>query len=289
MPIIIPTELLDAFRKGKCGIFVGAGASIPSGLPDWNGLLKELVKKARSQPSIDPKMIKDFGKLLKDKSKHLMLASTLREELGTEFEKHIESCFNDDSRKPSKVHKLIAELSPTFVITTNYDSLIERAYTEKSLGKQCPNVFTYRQPGDVASSLHRNRFFILKAHGDAKINPGDIILTEKDYRRILHHEPGYQSLMQTLFTTFTILFIGSSFADIEVQLLLGFIHGSFHGKTPVHFALQTAPEPNTALLKAWKNDFNIHSIPTRPDNNHKEVIQFLQNLKRKIKSFPTVK
>ncbi|MDR4485540.1 MAG: SIR2 family protein [Nitrospirales bacterium] len=283
----IPQELLDNFRNGKCGIFVGAGASIPSGLPDWNGLLKELVGKANSQPNIDKNMVKDFRKLLKDKSKHLMLASTLREELGAEFGKFIESRFNDDSCKSSKVHKLIAELSPTFVITTNYDSLIERAYTERSLGKNCPNVFTYKQAGDVASSLHRNKFFILKAHGDAKINPEDIILTEKDYRRILHHEPGYQSLMQTLFTTFTIFFIGSSFADIEVQLLLGFIHASFHGKTPVHYALQTAPEPNTALLKAWKNDFNIHSIHTRPDKNHKEVIQFLQTLKRKIT--PTVK
>ena len=183
MAIKIPSELSKAIEQGKCGVFVGAGASRASNLPDWTGLLRELVDKTKQLPSGDKSLVRDLRALLGDKSKHLMLASILREELGPDFDKYIEERFSSTKLAPAKIHRAIIDLPAAFLITTNYDNLLERAFLEKHHGKQLPNVFTYKQAGEVASSLHRDRYVLLKAHGDAQRNPAEIILTEKDYRR----------------------------------------------------------------------------------------------------------
>jgi hypothetical protein len=282
MAFSIPDDLRTAFKEKKCGIFVGAGASRAAGLPDWSGLLEELVECIKNLPNPEKPLIRDLTRLLKEKSKQLTLASVLKDELGHDFSSYIERRFADPALNPSDVHKAIVALPAQFLITTNYDKLLERAKLEQTAGREVPNTYTYKQAGAVASSLYRDKFFILKAHGDAQEDPDGVILTEKDYRQVIHHEPGYQSLLQTLFTTFTILFVGTSFTDIELQLLLGYIHSSFHGKTPAHYALIAEDKPNAALVKSWRKDFNIHMIHVSPKRDFKQVLDFLLVLKSKV-------
>jgi hypothetical protein len=281
MALSIPEDLMLAFRDKKCGIFVGAGVSRPAGLPDWHGMLKELVDCVKRLPNAEKPLIRDLNRLHKDTSKQLALASVLKDELGQDFFNYVEKRFADPDLNPTEAHKILASLPAQFLITTNYDKLLERAILLKTSGREMPNTYTYKQAGAVASCLHRDKFFILKAHGDAQEDPEGIILTERDYRQVIHHEPGYQSLLQTLFTTFTILFVGTSFADIELQLLLGYIHSSFHGKTPAHYALIAEKKPSPALIKAWRKDFNIHVINVSPERNYKEVMDFLLLLQKK--------
>jgi hypothetical protein len=278
MTISIPDELKKAIAAKKVGVFVGAGVSRASGLPSWNGLLVELINKLKAIPATDARLVKDLQNLAKDPARYLMAASILREELGSEFDKYIESRFASDTLVPSSLHKAIIELPAAFIITTNYDNLLERAYLEKHNGKSMPIVYTYKQPGEVASSLHRGKYFFLKAHGDAQTNPSQVVLTEKDYRGTIHHEPGYQSLLQTLFTTFTILFVGCSFTDIELLLLLGFIHSSFHGKTPEHYAIQSGTTTNVTVAKSWRHDYNIHVLEVSSNSDHKEVLELVRAL-----------
>lgn len=283
MALTFPEDLLSAFNERKCGIFVGAGVSTTAGLPNWMEMLSELVKCVKKLPNQTRPLIDDLNRLLKDKSKQLALASVLKEELGQDFFSYMVKRFADSSIKPTKAHQAIVALPTQFLITTNYDQLLERAVLKATAGKNVPNSYTYKQAGAVASCLHRDTPFILKAHGDAKSEPEGVILTEKDYRQIIHHEPGYQSLLQTLFTTFNILFVGTSFTDIELQLLLGYIHSSFHGKTPTHYALIVDDIPNAALIGAWKRDFNIHVISVGSKNNYAQVLDFLITLRRKVK------
>ena len=278
---IIPKELVDSLKKDKAGIYVGAGLSQSVGLPGWHTLLKELIELAREisyQPN--EKFLADLAELITDPGKYLIAAQELKDFLGDELRKYIIAKFSDNCPGPSETHRLIIKLPFKFFITTNYDTLLENAFVQ--VNKKQAKVYTFKDSADIAYDLWNGTQFILKAHGDANKAQAGFILTEKDYRQILFQERGYQSILQSLFTTKTIVFIGSSLSDPELKLLLSFIHSSFHGGGPTHYALISSEFMNNAEADSWRKNFNIKVIPYDPKENHKEIHEFLLELENMI-------
>jgi len=278
----VKPELVDAVKKGRVGVFVGAGASMDARLPSWSGLLNELVEEAKRTPGVSPDWAKEYEALARDTSKNLVLASALKDDLAHNFSKFIEKRFGDDDLEPTPIHRALVELPAQFFTTTNYDQLLERAYSEKFAGKKSLNTFTFKQVGQAASCLFRSKPFVLHVHGDAKTEPDRVVLTEKDYRLLIHNEAGFQSLLQTLLTTFTLIFVGTSLNDMDVRLLLGFIHSSFHGKTPTHYALISDRGATNAEVRLFFRDFNIETIPISHSDLTGSTLKFLSDLKAEV-------
>lgn len=273
----IPVDLIDSFKKERGGLFIGAGLSQSVGLPDWKTLLMDLIglaEKVSYKPNAE--FIASCLKLLEDPSKFLILAQELKDFLQDSFRKYIIEKYSDNCPPPSQAHLNIIKYPYQFIITTNYDTLLENAFVQVE-GKQA-KVYTFKDSPDIAYDLWNGRPFILKAHGDANKTQQGIILTEKDYRQILFQEKGYQSILQSLFTTKTILFIGASLSDPELKLLLSFIHSSFHGGGPTHYALISEDDMNAVEAESWRKNFNIQIIPYSPANDRKEVSDFIKTL-----------
>jgi NAD-dependent SIR2 family protein deacetylase len=275
----IDEELIEYFKKGYCGIFVGAGLSQGAGLPSWDKLLTELIDKVVETKTAPDSKIREFRKLIKQPSKYLMLAEELKETLPSELPAYIKERFDDKSINPTDAHLNLVKLNYAFIITTNYDILIERAYTK--VYNDFPTHLTYKDAAAINYNLWNNEKFILKAHGDARSAPKEIILTEKDYRNILYKETGYQSVLQVMFSLYNIVFFGASLNDPEINLLLGFIHNIFHGGSPKHYALMNKKELTNTEADRWRKDFNINIIPYDPHNNHIEVTNFIKGLVEK--------
>jgi hypothetical protein len=278
----IPIDLVQSFKQGKGGVFVGAGLSQRAGLPSWEGLLTDLIELAEKvsyKPNHD--FIRSCKELLTHPSKYLLLAQELKDFLQDSFRKYIIEKYADNCPTPTEDHLKIINYPYQFIITTNYDTLLENAFV-KVHGKQA-KVHSFKDSPDIAYDLWNGRPFILKAHGDANKSQQGIILTEKDYRQILFQEKGYQSILQSLFTTKTILFLGSSLSDPELKLLLSFIHSSFHGGGPTHYALVCENEMNNVEAESWRKNFNIQIIPYSSENNHKEVSEFINLFGEKLK------
>jgi hypothetical protein len=271
----IPTDLIEAFKEEKGGLFIGAGMSRAVGLPSWKEMLNDLVELARNV-SYKPnrEFIDSCVELLDDPSKFLIVAQELKDFLQDSFRKYIIQKFSDNCPPPSKSHLKLMEYPYKFIITTNYDTLLENAYV--TIHTKQAKAYTFKDSPDIAYDLWNGRPFILKAHGDANKTQQGIILTEMDYRQILFQEKGYQSILQTLFTTKTILFIGASLSDPELKLLLSFIHSSFHGGGPTHYALISEKEMNNVEAESWRKNFNIQIIPYSPDHEHNQVSEFIE-------------
>lgn len=272
-------EMAAQIKAQQGAILVGAGASLAAGLPNWEGLMLELVRRMEKIPGIDPGLVDSCKRMMADRSKWLILASVLRRHMGTAFPEFISGRFCDDKLEPTLTHKAIAELPVRFFVTINYDDLIESAYSEKYLGKRRVDPITYDKPGDIATYFYKGAPFVLYCHGRARTDAEKIVLSESDYRSLIQAQIGYQSILQTLFTTTSFLFVGTSLNDPDIMMLLGFLHSAFHGKTPPHYALIPDNERETAEVNQFFHDFKLNAIPLPSSNFGDEVLKYLEELK----------
>jgi len=272
----IPDKLIKAIKHNNCGLLVGAGLSVGAGYPSWKSLLQELIEKASKETTTSTDKIGELYQLMEDPSKYLLVAEELKEILPSEFYTYIKTRFDNKSIVPTSVHAKLFSIPSNYIITTNYDSLIERAYVK--IKGDIPNIYTYKDAASINYNLFEKEFFVLKAHGDSSRAPMEIVLTEKDYRRIIFNQKGYQSILQTLFSTSTILFLGVSLNDPEINQLLGFIHHIFHGGSPNHFALMPEDKMTKTEINRWYKDYHITIIPYNSVDKHRQLEEFLDGL-----------
>ena len=188
--------LAEELEKGKLVVFVGAGVSKNSGLPDWKELIKDYAEY---------RGIKEFT------SKEYL---TIPEEV---FERYGSLKYYEIAEKrflgkyvPNSVHRILKKMDLTYIITTNYDTLIE---------DQIKNLQIVSKDEDLPYT-NSNRMLI-KMHGDFKNK--NIVLKKSDYD---NYEKNFQlisTLIKGLFTTNTILFIGYSYNDTNVQQIMNWI------------------------------------------------------------------
>jgi hypothetical protein len=276
-PSQIPDRLREAYAAKRCAVLVGAGASAGAGLPLWGALLEQMIVTAERHRVIHSTKAAEYRKLLGNSSKYLMIASGLKEDLGAYFDEFVESTFVGPKPAPTVLHDALLALDKLqFVLTTNYDTILERSFRAKDPDV---SVCTFKDVGEVQRRLSKREFFILKAHGDAAKPGNSIILTDLDYRNILYGQRAYQSLLSAMFTMFTIVFVGASLTDPEVTLLLGYIADSFSpGSGPSHYALMVAEDITDVERDRWFKDLNVHLIPVSKANDYAEITEFLQAL-----------
>ncbi|MEQ1770455.1 MAG: SIR2 family protein [Devosia sp.] len=272
----IPADLLSAYKEDRVAVLVGAGASAASGLPLWGALIDRMATEAKDNRYITAQRATEYKKLAKSPDKYLMVASSLKEDFGSNFDALVEKIFLRPKHALAPVHTSLAKLKRLqFVITTNYDTLLEKLF--RAIDPDVA-VCTYIEIGELQRRLARREFFLLKAHGDAA-KASSIILTDADYRALLYHRRAYQSLLSSMFTMYSIVFVGASLNDPEIKLLLGFIADSFHPSGgPMHYALMPEGDYTKTEENRWFRDYNVKFVPISKAGNYAEIPQFLSAL-----------
>jgi len=188
--------LAEELGKGKLVVFVGAGVSKNSGLPEW----KELIKDYADYKGIDKFTSKQF----------LTIPEEVFERYGSL--KYYEIAEKRFSGKyvPNSIHRILKEMDLTYIITTNYDTLIE---------DEIKNLQVVSKDEDLPYTSSNK--MLIKMHGDFKNK--NIVLKKSDYD---NYEKNFQlisTLIKGLFTTNTVLFIGYSYNDTNVQQIMNWI------------------------------------------------------------------
>lgn len=202
-------HIIESMNDDSLIIFVGAGVSANSGLPNWN----QLIDKFRDELFIDD-----------SEKDNLKVAQFYYDMWGQQkyFQK-ITNIFNEhSSAQPNEIHNHIYKIQPKHIITTNYDTLIE-----DKLNKGIIKYNIIQHDMDIPYS--KSSSYIIKMHGDLKTK--NIVLKENDY---LDYEKNFymiSTLIKSLIMNNTILFIGYSLGDSTFNSIFRLIHNSFGDNT----------------------------------------------------------
>ena len=191
-------RIQEASRQNRLVIFIGAGVSTNSGVPMWGKLIDALKK--------------DLPESLKDEKDDLKIAQLYKDSRGhKEYIEKVKESLMYGKVSPNPIHNIILDLKPCHIITTNYDDLIEQAATQKY-----QQYYVVRKDEDLPYILYQNT--LIKMHGD--FDTGNIVLTESDYYNYPKNFPLIRAYIQSLFASKLILFIGFSFNDMNLKIIL---------------------------------------------------------------------
>lgn len=229
-------------------IFVGAGVSKNSDLPDWEQLIRVFIDKL-NYPN------RDGEKLSSDE--YLKIPQYYYNIYGKEeYEKVIKEEL-DRKGEPNDIHKLIFKLNPMHIITTNYDRLLEDTIIEQRM------LFdVISKDRDLLDSKKNN--YIIKMHGDIK-ELGNIVLKENDYLNYSQNHILIETYIKSLLVSNTFLFIGYSLNDYNLKQIISWVDYLAKSYTnindrPKNFIIQEVSEAYSGFIEDYYEKNNIFII-----------------------------
>lgn len=286
--ILIDGQLIEAQKKNELVIFAGAGVSYgpPANVPSLDKVAQDFLETHVSKwmPVLDKQ-----GKLI-DLIDRLNEIDRLKPKL---FRPFIKSAYSSHV-KPCKLHNYLVRLFKVNqhlrIITTNYDTLFEKAATDlrgfeplifnypdlaKTVSATVPstsssaNVHPDASPGTIS-----NVNGIFHIHGSCSSNSQDLVLTRDDFQKAyLKPNSSAATFLKLIPDHFYLLFLGLSGND---PIVLDFISANCNkirtfAICPVYqaeawdnldintipYPIENAPNKHTSLslsIKEWASD-----------------------------------
>lgn len=207
-------KIINANNENRLAVFVGSGISLSSNsdsvkLPLWG----DLIQSMKVELDLD------------GENDYLKVAQLYFLEFGESIYYSKIKSFFPDSIPPSEIHKLIFELMPQCVITTNWDSILEDAIDESGA---LYSVISSDKDLVKATNLKK----LIKMHGDFKSH--NIVFKEDDYLNYTHNFPLIESYIKSILSTHTIIFIGYSYNDINLKHIMKWIQNHSDYSPPMY-------------------------------------------------------
>ena len=211
-------HIKEASKQGRLVIFVGAGVSNNSGVPTWSKLIREMKDECGADQETD----------------ELKIAQLYKDARGEkEYMDKVKEVLKYNNVIPNDIHKAILDLNPCHIITTNYDNLLEQ-----EIENEFKQFAIIREDEDMPKMSYPNS--LIKMHGDYDTN--NIVLTESDYYNYAKNFPLIRSFVTSLFASKVIMFVGFSFADLNLKMILNDIHSVLHDRMQrVYLVSDTRP------------------------------------------------
>jgi hypothetical protein len=218
-------EYGDAVVNDSAAVFAGAGLSCAAGYVNWRELLQEFADDLGIDLDIEYDLVSVA-------QYHINAEGGTR----TRLNRKIVDEFSQ-RRDVTPAQNVLAQLPIRVFWTTNYDDLLERAI-EKAGKTAIPIATTER----LATPPRGRDVNVFKLHGDLR---GHVVITRDDYEEYVEEHPGFRDRLRSDLMAYTFLFLGFSFSDPHLELILSEIRRIFRRtkSPPTHFALLRREPP----------------------------------------------
>lgn len=249
--------LRAAWRRKELVLCLGAGVSMPYGLPSWNNLVLELLfqqtRRTRRLRPLMPHYRRAVAAWMTDyfEVDPMVLARMVERDLGKRngsrasadvvFLEHLREHLYANARRPRGATSLtaVADLiargtsarGVSGVITFNFDDLLEQELRRRRV-PHVPVIGPGRPRGDGLRIHHVHGFVPSRGPLERR----HVVFTESDYHR-LTETVFHWSLSEVVerLRKNTLLFVGLSMSDPNLRRLLDAAHNS---DVPAHWQLQ---------------------------------------------------
>ena len=260
-------ELYNEKEQNNLVVFIGAGISEnyaeiknDKSFPSWKKLIDEI--------KIGNNSTDDFlksARIYEDNYSKEALVTKVKELFPKEYNCH-------------DIHKLIYEIEPTHIITTNYDDLLEKAMRIKNLDNKFHIVDTDAQI-PLSKSKHN---LLVKAHGD--LNRTNIVLSEQDYNNYEKNFPLILSFIRYVFSKYKVLFLGFSLSDPNFNKILYWVKNILEENTIKHTVILHSDISKSEKIHFEKksvnvitqSDLNLELTNEKKDNYLKLALNFIK-------------
>ena len=174
----------------------------------------------------------------------------------------------EGSARPSAAVRALAELPFSLIITTNYDTLFERAQRR---AEKSPLVAAYEPNGDVPTRDYPHgrdpsaaEPFVFKVHGDVNA-PESLVVTNEDYISFvlrMNAADRFHPIPQTFryqFARWPTLFVGYSLLDYNLRLLFRTLRWKVDAaQHPDSYSVDLEPDP--LISDVWRREQGFRFI-----------------------------
>ena len=252
----------QAEREKRLVFFVGAGASIASGMPLWSKVVAEIKKQLPAEGDQE-----DFLKIAQ------YYYRKCRENEYTRFMRQLFQYGKNLS--PNPIHHELMKFQVSTIVTTNYDDLLEETF------RQAYRVVdVIRRDKDLAYGCAENK--IIKMHGDFVYD--NFVLKEEDYLNYSRNFRLIQAYIKALIAGNTVLFIGYSFRDPDLKHIFSWLRDILGRDMPRSYMILTN-SAYSELEAGYFDDFGIKLLyadqkyPRLPHED--QLVKMLQFLREK--------
>lgn len=274
-----PANLIEEIAYRRCILFLGSGISATSKNisgnkpPTWGTFIEEIKKLIKLPKEDDEKFI---DSMLKQENFLMALQAIYDLSDPGAYSKYLRDTYARGGYLPSKIHKDIKALDSKIVITTNFDKIYENLCKEDGYIVQ-----DYRNSKSIISNIKSPESIIVKAHGSID-DTDSIIFTGKQYYEAQAKYPEFYSLLHSLFLTNTVIFLGYSLSDPDINLVLQNIKNTSNSTCPHYIVLKEGTSKH--VIKHWRDTYNIATLEYGPsyddlEENITELKEYVEELR----------
>lgn len=266
-------KYVEALDEGRPAIFAGAGLSASAGFVSWPGLLADVAKtlNVKIEPHTD---LVELAQYYVNETRNK-----------TELSRTILNAF-PRATAPTTNHRILASLPIDVYWTTNFDKLIERSLEDA--GKRCD---VKSQPSRLAISASGCNTTVYKMHGDVDV-PDQTILTRDQFEQYPETHKAFLNNFNYDLTNRTFLFLGLSFDDPNLQLVLKYARSLYKDNQRIHYYIVRRVQKNAGesddafanrvrMQEYFVDDMKNYGIQTLFIDEFSEITEILQEIKRR--------
>ncbi|MGW0020919.1 SIR2 family protein [Rhodococcus sp. NPDC003382] len=255
----------QAILSGNAAVFVGAGLSRAAGYPDWGSLLKPMQDRCDIPGHADLPLVAEYIALDRGNGGRDAL------------ETHILTTMIKIPPEPTSSHRDLRRLDIKEIWTTNYDRLLETAI---------PEAVVVAGENHVHNIASRRRA-IIKMHGSIdNRNEWELppVITRTDYERYELAHPRTWTVLRSSYMSRTMLFLGFSFTDPNIEILLRLARTLGTASADRHIAVMKPPngaDDTPEDLRRYRlqaADLENSGVTVCEINDHDEIPDLLAEL-----------